>query len=217
MPEEASTTRTPSRRALIVLVIVVAALFGGIFALRGAGRWLVRQDTLAKSDTIVVLSGGMPFRAEEAARIFRESYAPEVWVTYPVSPAANLERIGIHYIGEEEYSREILIREGVPPSAIRILPDEILNTEQEVHEVAQELQRAGKSRVIFVTSPQHTRRVKTLWRKATGNDANAIARAASNDLFDAAHWWRTTRDALSVVREYLGLLNAWAGLPVRPQ
>jgi hypothetical protein len=30
------------------------------------------------------------------------------------------------------------------------------------------------------------------------------------------HWWRNTRDALAVVREILGLINLWAGLPVRP-
>jgi hypothetical protein len=41
-------------------------------------------------------------------------------------------------------------------------------------------------------------------------------RAAGTDGFDAAHWWRNTHDALDVVREVLGLLNAWAGLPLQP-
>jgi hypothetical protein len=41
-----------------------------------------------------------------------------------------------------------------------------------------------------------------------------LVRAATEDSFDAAHWWRSTKDALDVVREYLGLLNAWAGLPL---
>jgi hypothetical protein len=29
-------------------------------------------------------------------------------------------------------------------------------------------------------------------------------------------WWRNTGDALDVVREVLGLLNVWAGLPLQP-
>jgi len=40
-------------------------------------------------------------------------------------------------------------------------------------------------------------------------------RAASEDPFDPRHWWRSTGDALDVVREVLGLMNAWAGLPLR--
>ncbi len=34
--------------------------------------------------------------------------------------------------------------------------------------------------------------------------------------FDADHWWRNTRDAFSVVRELMGLLNVWTGLRVHP-
>jgi hypothetical protein len=55
-----------------------------------------------------------------------------------------------------------------------------------------------------------------LWRHLAGEDLRAIVRAAPEDPFDADHWWRNTRDALSVVRELLGLMNVWAGLPVRP-
>lgn len=191
-------------------------LLTAIVVLRNAGRWLVCQDPLARADVIVVLSGGLPHRAEEAATLFRRGYAPEVWVSYPVSPAAELERIGIHFTGEEEYNREVLIDEGVPPAAVRLFSDRILNTEQEVLEVSRELRQNGKTRAIFITSPEHTRRVKTLWHKLAGNQQEAIVRAAEKDSFDSAHWWRHTKDALAVIREYLGLLNAWTGLHVRP-
>ena len=40
-----------------------------MWALRHAGGWLVVQDGLAPAHAIVVLSGGMPYRAREAARI----------------------------------------------------------------------------------------------------------------------------------------------------
>ena len=39
---------------------------------------------------------------------------------------------------------------------------------------------------------------------------------AEDDAFDGAHWWRHTQDGLDVVRETLGLLNAWTGFPLRP-
>ena len=124
--------------------------------------------------------------------------------------------LGIHFVGEEEYNREILVQEGVPDSAIQIFPDAIANTQEEVEEISREMRRDGKHTVIIVTSPQHTRRVKALWRKLVGDDPRVIVRAAPDDPFDADHWWRNTQDVLAVVRESLGLLNVWSGLPVRP-
>jgi uncharacterized SAM-binding protein YcdF (DUF218 family) len=165
---------------------------------------------------IVVLSGGLPYRAEAAATVIRGGYAPEVWLTRPESPAPDLLARGIHYVGEEEYNRDILIAEGVPESAVHILPGRIVDTEQEMEAMAREMRSTGKTSVIIITSPQHTRRVKALWKHVVGNNLKMTVRAAWEDPFDADHWWRNTRDALSVVREYLGLANAWAGLPVRP-
>ncbi|HYL69372.1 MAG TPA: YdcF family protein [Candidatus Limnocylindria bacterium] len=214
MTHAQSKTRNDRRR--IVLLLLLALLAGGIIALRGAGRWLVREDPLSRADAILVLSGGLPYRAEAAATIFRGGYAPEVWVTRPESPAPDLLARGIHYVGEEEYDRDILIAEGVSESAVRILPGTIVDTEQEVEATAREMRSTGKTSVIIVTSPQHTRRVRALWKHVVGNSLKIMVRAAPEDPFDADHWWRNTRDALSVVREYLGLANVWAGLPVRP-
>jgi uncharacterized SAM-binding protein YcdF (DUF218 family) len=203
-------------RPLIAIVIVLLLLAAGIICFLGAGRWLVREDALAPAHVIVVLSGGLPYRAEEAAAVYKWGFAPEVWVSRPESPAQNMEALGVQYVGEEEYNRQILIQQGVPASSIHIFPVAIVDTQQEIEEIASEIRQAGKSRVIIVTSPQHTRRVRALWKRIVGNDPRMIVRAAFEDPFDAGHWWRNTRDALSVVREYLGLLNVWAGMPIHP-
>jgi uncharacterized SAM-binding protein YcdF (DUF218 family) len=210
-----SAGRTRHRRWTLQ-VIVLLALAIGTMAFRDAGYWLVREDPLAKADVIVVLSGGMPYRANGSANLFKSGYAPEVWVSRPEGPQQDLAALGIHFVGEEEYNREILIRQGVPEAAIAILPDIIINTQQEVREIAREMRRTGKHTVIIVTSPEHTRRVKALWNKVVGNEPRLIVRSAPGDPFVARRWWGNTRDALAVVREYLGLLNAWAGLPVQP-
>jgi uncharacterized SAM-binding protein YcdF (DUF218 family) len=204
------------RLRIFVLAILAALLVIGIVVFRSAGRWLVREDPIGKADVIVVLSGGLPFRAEGAASIFKSGYAPAVWVSRPEGPGDELAKLGIHYVGEEEYNREILVQQGVPDAAIRIFPDTIVNTQQEVEEISRDMRAGGKHTVIIVTSPQHTRRVKALWRKIVGDDPHLIVRAAPEDPFDADHWWRETSDVLAVVRESLGLLNVWAGLPVKP-
>jgi len=214
-----SSSRVSGRRrrvgigflAILALLVVI-----GVVVFRNAGHWLVREDPLGKADVIVVLSGGLPFRAESAAGIFKSGNAPAVWVSKPAGPQEELAALGIRFVGEEEYNREILVQEGVPDSAIQIFPDAIVNTQDEVEEISREMRRDGKHTVIIVTSPQHTRRVKALWRKLVGDDPRVIVRAAPGDPFDADHWWRNTQDVLAVVRESLGLLNVWSGLPVRP-
>jgi uncharacterized SAM-binding protein YcdF (DUF218 family) len=199
--------------ALALALVVCAA---GVFAFRRAGRWLVREDALAPADAIVVLSGSMPARAEEAGRIFRLGYAHEVWVSRPAAPGEELEAMGIDYLGEEDFNRAVLIHEGVPEADVSIFPQPIVNTEQEIEEITSQMRHEQKTSVMIVTSPQHTRRVRTLWRKLAGNDLRLIVRGAPQDPFDADRWWRNTRDMFAVVREILGLLNAWTGLPVQP-
>ena len=65
----------------------------------------------------------------------------KVWITRPVSPADELAGMGIPYAGEEDYSREVLIHEGVPAQAIRILPETIVDTQQEVEEISRDSAR----------------------------------------------------------------------------
>jgi uncharacterized SAM-binding protein YcdF (DUF218 family) len=217
---ETSPARTAKRiitpRRAVIALLALAVILAGVLAFRGVGRWLVREDPLAHADAIVVLSGGMPYRAEGAVDVYRQGYAPEVWVTRSAGPGRALTAMGIHFVGDEEYSRDVLIHDGVPSAAIGILPDEIVDTEQEVEEISREMRDAHKSSVIIVTSPEHTRRVRALWRRLAGPHQKAIVRAVAEDPFDRDHWWRNTRDAYSVVRELLGLLNARAGLPVHP-
>jgi uncharacterized SAM-binding protein YcdF (DUF218 family) len=206
----------PRHLGIGFLVILAVLVVIGVVVFRNAGHWLVREDPLGKADVIVVLSGGLPFRAEGAAGVFKSGYAPAVWVSKPGGPQEDLAALGIHFVGEEEYNREILVQEGVPDSAVQIFPDAIANTQEEVEEISREVRRDGMHTVIIVTSPQHTRRVKALWRKLVGDDPRLIVRAAPGDPFDPDHWWRNTQDVLAVVRESLGLLNVWSGLPVRP-
>jgi uncharacterized SAM-binding protein YcdF (DUF218 family) len=87
-----------------------------------------------------------------------------VWVSKLGGPQEELAALGIHFVGEEEYNREILVQEGVPDSAIEIFPDFIANTQDEVEEIARKIRRDGKRTLIIVTSPQHTRRVKAVWQ-----------------------------------------------------
>src|ERR1700675_4526767 len=101
---------------------VLSAVGGGlvlaIVIFFGVGRWLVVEDPLVKARAIVVLSGAMPLRAIEAAKLYREGYAPEIWLTHSTEPGETLEEMGIPFTGEDYYDTRVLMHEGAPQKAI---------------------------------------------------------------------------------------------------
>jgi uncharacterized SAM-binding protein YcdF (DUF218 family) len=212
----ASVSRRRSRTLGIVAAVVCGGLLLSIVLFLGVGRWLVVEDPLVKARAIAVLSGGMPLRAMEAGKLYRGGYAPEIWLTHSSEPGETLGEMSISFAGEDYYNTRILIHEGVPPGAIHVLETPIVNTVDEIKVIAAALAGEKDRTVIIVTTKAHTRRVRLLWRKLASGKGGAIVRAASADSFDPRHWWRTTSDALDVVREALGILNVWAGLPLHP-
>ncbi len=175
-------------------------------------------DPLEPATAIVVLSGRVPFRAMEAASIYREGLAPAVWLTKEVRTAEELalDRLGVPVVRGDAYNRAVLERLGVKPEAIRLLGDGVWNTVDEMRLIASELGRNGGERVIIVTSKVHSRRVRATWAAIVGVSPRAIVRYAREEPYGARGWWRNTRDALDVSREVFGLMNVWAGFPVQP-
>jgi uncharacterized SAM-binding protein YcdF (DUF218 family) len=204
------------RRWLILGGILIVLGLAGMFLFFKIGEWLVVQDPLTHADVIIILSGDLPVRAMQAAEIYKAGYADQVWVSPPISPEEELKSMKIYYLGEDFYNEKVLLAEGVRPDAIRVLDQTSANTEEEVRAISKWLHDNNFHQAIVVTSKPHTRRVRTIWRKLIGSDPRLIVRFAEGDPYDGAHWWRHTHDALSVVRETLGLFNAWAGFPLRP-
>src|SRR5690348_14987604 len=132
--------RSRARRALCAaggsgLLLALVIFFG-------VGRWLVAEDPIGKANAIVVLSGAMPVRAIEAAKLYREGNAPEVWLTHSTEPAETLQEMGIPFAGEDHYNTLVLIHKGVPAEAIHVLETPIVNTADEIKVAAAALARA---------------------------------------------------------------------------
>lgn len=203
------------RRWLIILGILVVLGAAGAWGFFHVGAWLVVEDPLEPSPVAVVLSGGIPGRAREAAEIYRTGNTQQVWITHPYDVTLDLHELGIDYLGETFYNQSVLLHLKVPVENTRVLEPEIVNTQDEVRVISQAARDAGIHRVIIVTSKAHTRRVRAIWKKMVGADPALIVRYASTDSFDPQHWWRQTSDALQVVREVLGLANVWSGFLVK--
>src|SRR5260370_27425580 len=102
------------RRSLLLRVLLAAGCAGVILVFVlffGVGRWLVVEDPLEKARAIAVLSGRMPLRAIEAAKLYRQGYAPEVWLTHSSQPGESLKPMGISFAGEEYFNSSALVPE----------------------------------------------------------------------------------------------------------
>ena len=205
-----------ARKPRLWLSIIGSLLFLLLLTFLDLGRWLDKEDPPQKAAAIAVLSGRMPSRALEAARLYNQGYAPQIWLSYSVEPGAALEKYSVPYAGEEFYDRLLLLHQGVPDSAIHILAPPVVNTADEMRTFGQALRKENLHRIILVTSRVHTRRTAALWKRLSAKDGEAIVRGSPGDGYDPMLWWRNTGDALDVVREVLGLLNVWAGLPLQP-
>src|SRR5258707_11684715 len=127
-------------RAILPTLVVGLIVFAAIIFL-GVGRWLVVEDPLDKAHAIVVLSGRIPMRAKEAARLYNAAYAPQIWLTRANEPAASLQEMHIAYLGEEFFNSRVLIHEGVPSQSIPELESPMDNTADEIWTTAGRLER----------------------------------------------------------------------------
>src|ERR1700676_1158783 len=119
------------RLAVALLVVTFVMIVSVVLLFLGVGRWLIVEDSLDKAQDIVVLSGRIPERAKEAARFFNAGFAPQIWLTRTNEPAASLQEMHIAYIGEDFFNSRVLMHEGVPSNAIRVLELSVDNTAEE--------------------------------------------------------------------------------------
>jgi uncharacterized SAM-binding protein YcdF (DUF218 family) len=191
--------------------LALLALSAGLAFVLGVGHWLVKEDSLQKANAIAVLSGNFPARALEAASLYRNGYAGEIWLTHP----GPLTQMGIQYPGEAVFNYQVLRRQGVPAKAIRILDSPIINTSDELDVISSTLQQKKNASVIVVTNKAHTRRVHELWNRFDPARGKAIVHGIANDDFDPSAWWKHPDDTHQVIHELLGMINVWAGLRVQ--
>ena len=208
----ARRSRLRPAAVIALAVVALAAAFHGPL-LRSVGGWLRVEDRLEHADAIVVLAGGTPRREATAAALWKAGWAPRVIVSRPlVRPdLQELMNLGIRQTDQQGEARMALEMYGVPPDRIISIPESSRTTEPELAFVRDAARKQGYGRVILVSSPQHTRRVKVIWSKQAGGDPAGIVVPAQED-FPLDGWWRRRRAAEKVLHEYLGLLVLGLGI-----
>jgi uncharacterized SAM-binding protein YcdF (DUF218 family) len=192
------------RRSLVLLILLGAAI-GAAFGVPALGEWLVVADALVPSDAIFVLAGRSPAREVEAAALHRRGLAPVVALSRARDPLTLAKQIARLPSGQD-VAAGVLTTLGVPAGAILRLDQEVENTAEELDVIAAAARTRGFRRVILVTSPSHTRRVRIIW-DARARGVAALVYPTPYETFDGRRWWRSRHGVEAVLHELGGIAN----------
>ncbi|HEY3064485.1 MAG TPA: ElyC/SanA/YdcF family protein [Methylomirabilota bacterium] len=178
------------------------------------GLFLVVADRLQPSDAIFVLDGGTPARELEAAALYHRRLAPRVMIALPREALAGVTRKLAGERTSQEHSAWVLAHVHVPEKAIVRLTTIVENTEEELRADYTYARTAGFRRIIIVTAPYHTRRVRLMWDRHYERDVSALVHPTPYEDFDPARWWRSRRALEATAHEMFGMANYFLGSPL---
>ena len=187
---------------LLVVILVLAVLYVArhpIFRLIGEG-WVV-EDTLERSDAILVLSDDNFYadRATRAAQIYRQGLGPVV-----VASGRRLRP----YAGVAELIEHDLIERGVPKDKILRIAHDADNTREEAKMLAQLAKQKKWRSVILVTSNFHTRRARYIFANVFPQDIKIRITGARDGDFDPDRWWEQRVSVKELAGEMAAMLVA---------
>jgi uncharacterized SAM-binding protein YcdF (DUF218 family) len=188
---------------LFALVVVTAAAITA--SIPAVAAWLVVADPLQPSDAIFVLEGRTPAREVEAAAVYHRGLAPIVALSHARDPLSIARRLARLPPGQDTAS--VALRNlGVPDRAILRLEPEVENTVEELAVIADVSRARGFRRIILVSSPSHTRRIRMIW-DARPRGVAASVYPTSYETFDPHRWWRSRHGVETMLHELGGIVN----------
>jgi uncharacterized SAM-binding protein YcdF (DUF218 family) len=171
---------------------------------------IIESETRPNADAIVVMSGAgaLKERTEAAAQLFRESKAPLVVLTNDDQQGGWSNKKQRNPYSYERATDE-LVRQGVPLSQIKILPDVVTNTYDEGVVLGEWMKRDKVGSVFVVTSGYHSRRTRwTLWRTLPSSSSFVVVPVPPGKQTPTpATWWWSRAGWSSVGHEYIKFLH----------
>ncbi len=169
---------------------------------------LIVAKPIDRPDAILVLGGGAAYieRTDLAAELFRDGIATRIILTNDGLQGGwdqKEQRNPFFY----ELAERNLIANGVPQSAIEVLPEVVESTQDEALLFDRKAAELGIKKVLIVTSPHHTRRaLRTFERSSLGIGFGIASPADSLGWF----WWLNPKGWNRIGLEYVKLGYYWA-------
>lgn len=178
-----------------------------------AGSLHIVEVPPKRSDVGLVLAGHFG-RALYAADLYHQGFVPRIWISRPEREKylVQLDSIGVPYPRQEEISRAVLLKKGVPDDCIEVIGDGMISTVAEARFVAGLLEKQPEIHsVLLITSRFHVRRAEAIFRYVLQprSQVEVYAVGTPYDGFVADRWWKDRDSARQVFLETAKLLLFW--------
>ena len=192
------------RLALILLALCALLLVCCFFRaplLRGAANAWIVNEPLAKADVIVLLGGGRETRPFEAAKLYHQGLASKILIMNPkFEPTTKMGLIP----SDADLTRQILTKQGVPASALVILPNEVTSSYEECVSFQDWAKTNAVKSMIIPTDIFHTRRVRWLFRKKLKDTGIQVrVDAVPMRKYNARDWWHNENGVIAFQNEII--------------
>ena len=176
---------------------------------------MIVEKPLPQADVIFVMGGSSTFveRTHKAAEIFHQKRAAKIILTNDGQRGGwkREERRNLYYW---ELAQRELEKQGVPPEAIEVLPQQVERTHDEAVLLAENAKSQDWHSVLVVTSGYHTRRA--LWtiehvlnEKQMELEVGIESPPAGQQTPLAFAWWLSRKGWNLVGGEYLKFAYYW--------
>ena len=199
-----SWPRRLRRLATILLLLVVLGAWAWIEReplLRGAADLWIVSDSVTNADAVVVLGGGLGTRPFLAAEFYKKGLVNKVLISQVEDDRA----VAIGAVpGHTESNRQVLLKLGVPASAIETFGTANKNTREEALALREWAERHGASDLIIPTEDFSTRRVRWIFRREFAGRAGRIEVSSFEPTqYMMTEWWKTEQGMIAFQNEVM--------------
>jgi uncharacterized SAM-binding protein YcdF (DUF218 family) len=178
------------------LVAIITWTFHGAMLRAAANQWVVSSQ-LERADAIVVLGGGLAARPAATIELYRAGYSPLILVARASADGGR----------EANFARDILLRGGVPSTAIADFDFTLHSTYGETLGALNYVKSHGVKSLIIPTETFSTRRVRWIFeRKLAPAGVSIIIKPITPRSYGIDDWWRKEAGLKDFSREVAKLM-----------
>lgn len=200
-----------SRRRWVIVACAAAVLGFALWAakwriLAAAATFLVDAGPAQQADLILLVNGDLDTRPAAAAALWKQGLAPRIAIAR--SESSRAVRMGL-VPNITDLAIEMLVRDGVPRSAIDEMPfpGGITSTRDEAIALRAWLLEHPAPRILVVTNAIHTRRARWIFsRVVDGSGVQLTFFGVPDRRYRVERWWENEHGFLGVYNEYLKLV-----------
>jgi uncharacterized SAM-binding protein YcdF (DUF218 family) len=179
-------------RKLLISIFIGVLLV--IFVPMAIAVYLSPQDSLTKTDAIVVVSGGdTDARITEGVKLYQQKWAPKLIFSGAAASGDVSNALAM---------KRIAVTSGIPADDI-LIEEDSKTTAENADFTTKVIQDNEIKSIILVTSPYHQRRAYTQFRASLGKDFVILNHSAKDTTWRKQGWWENANARFLTLAEIM--------------